>query len=98
MEYWIAGGTDDRVFLREVQERIAALGLQDAVKLLGRVSDQELVSLYRRCAAYWLLAIDDDLQFEGFGLTYWEALAAGAPVIGTRRSGAEDAIVDAVTG
>ena len=98
VEYWIAGGTDDRVFLREVEGRIAALGLQGAVRLLGRVPDDELVSLYQRCAAYWLLAIDDDLQFEGFGLTYWEALAAGAPAIGTRRSGAEDAIVDGETG
>ena len=98
VEYWIAGGTDDRVFLQEIRERIAALGLQDAVKLLGRVPEDELVSLYQRCAAYWLLAIDDDLQFEGFGLTYWEALASGTPAIGTRRSGAEDAIVDGVTG
>jgi phosphatidyl-myo-inositol dimannoside synthase len=98
VEYWIVGGTDDRVFLRELQERIAALGLQGAVKLLGRVTDGELVSLYQRCVAYWLLAIDDDLQFEGFGLTYWEALAAGAPAIGTRRSGAEDAIVDGESG
>ena len=98
VEYWIAGGTDDRVFLREIEGRIAALGLHGAVKLLGRVTDDELVSLYQRCAAYWLLSIDDDLQFEGFGLTYWEALAAGVPAIGTRRSGAEDAIADGETG
>ena len=98
VEYWIAGGTDDRRLLSELRDRISALGLQDAVKLLGRVPDAELVSLYQRCAVYWLLTIDDDLQFEGFGLTYWEALASGVPAIGTRRSGAEDAIVDGETG
>ena len=98
VEYWIAGGTDDRVFLSEIEGRIDALGLRGAVKLLGRVPDDELAALYRRCAVYWLLAVDDDLQFEGFGLTYWEALASGVPVIGTRRSGAEDAIEDGVTG
>ncbi|MGI8424688.1 MAG: glycosyltransferase family 4 protein [Chloroflexota bacterium] len=98
VEYWIVGGTDDRVFLAEIQERIVALGLQGAVKLMGRVPDNELAALYRHCAAFWLLAVDDDLQFEGFGLVFWEALASGVPVIGTRRSGAVDAIEDGVTG
>ena len=97
-EYWIAGGTDDRLFLAQLKDRIAALGLEGAVRLLGRVSDDELAGLYRRCAAFWLLPTDDDLQFEGFGLVYWEALASGRPAIGALRSGAEDAIDDGVTG
>jgi glycosyltransferase involved in cell wall biosynthesis len=37
-------------------------------------------------------------KFEGFGLTHLEASAAGLPVIGTTDCGAEDAIVDGVTG
>ena len=98
VEYWIAGGTDDRVFLEQVRRRIDALGLGDAVRLLGSVPDEELVSLYQRCAAFWLLPVDDDLQFEGFGLVYWEALASGRPAIGATRSGAQDAIEDGVTG
>ncbi|HEU5317422.1 MAG TPA: glycosyltransferase family 4 protein, partial [Chloroflexota bacterium] len=98
VQYWIAGGTDDRVFLEHLRRRIGELGLGEAVRLLGTVSDEELASLYRRCAAFWLLPVDDDLQFEGFGLVYWEALASGRPAIGARRSGAEDAIEDGVTG
>jgi phosphatidylinositol alpha-1,6-mannosyltransferase len=98
VEYWIAGGTDDRVFLAQLRARIDALGLGSAVRLLGTVSDEELAGLYRRCAAFWLLPVDDDLQFEGFGLVYWEALASGRPVIGARRSGAEDAIEEGVSG
>lgn len=97
-EYWIAGGIDDRIFQAQLQERVAALGLERAVRFLGTVTDDELVNLYRRCAAFWLLPVDDDLQFEGFGLVYWEALASGRPAIGTRRSGAEDAIENGVTG
>ncbi len=96
--YCIAGGTDDPVFLRELQGRIAALGLQDAVQFLGRVGEDELVRLYHACAAMWLLPVDDGLQFEGFGLVYWEANACGRPVIGARRSGAEDAVADGVNG
>jgi glycosyltransferase involved in cell wall biosynthesis len=98
VEYWIIGGTDDRVYLSRLQARVAELGLQDCVRFLGRVAEDELVRLYHRCALFWLLAVDDDLQFEGFGLVYWEANACGRPVIGASGSGAEDAIADGVNG
>jgi glycosyltransferase involved in cell wall biosynthesis len=98
VRYRIVGGTDDRLFLRELQGRIAALGLAGSVDLLGRVSEDELVRLYHECAAMWLLPVDDGHQFEAFGLVYWEANACGRPVIGARGSGAEDAIADGVNG
>ena len=98
VRYRIVGSTDDRVFLAQLEARIAALGLQDAVELLGRVSDEELLRLYHGYAAFWLLPVDDGHQFEGFGLVYWEANACGRPVIGALRSGAEDAIEDGLNG
>jgi glycosyltransferase involved in cell wall biosynthesis len=98
VRYRIVGGTDDRPLLAALQARIAALGLSDAVQFLGRVSEAELARQYHGCAAMWLLPVDDDLQFEAFGLVYWEASASGRPTIGARDSGAEDAIVDGVTG
>lgn len=98
VEYKIVGGTDDRRFLQELQQRIASLGLQQAVTFLGRISDEDLVRLYHQCAAFWLLPVNDDFQFEGFGLVYWEANACGRPIIGAAGSGAEDAIADGVNG
>ena len=98
VRYRIVGSTDDRVFLAQLEARIEALGLRDAVELLGRVSDEELLRLYHGCAAFWLLPVDDGHQFEGFGLVYWEANACGRPVIGALRSGAEDAIEDGLNG
>jgi phosphatidyl-myo-inositol dimannoside synthase len=98
VRYRIVGGTDDRLLMEELRARIAALGLGDAVQFLGRVSEAELARQYHGCAAMWLLPVDDDLQFEAFGLVYWEANASGRPTIGARDSGAEDAIVDGVTG
>lgn len=98
VQYWIAGGVDDSAFLAAFQARVAELGLTDAVRLLGRVSDDDLVRLYHRCAAFWLLPVTDDHQFEGFGLVYWEANACGRPIIGALGSGAEDAIADGENG
>ena len=98
LEYRIAGGTDDPVFLAEVRARIASLGLAGSVHLMGRVSDDELLALYHGCALFWLLPEDDGEQFHGFGLVYWEANACGKVVIGARDSGAGDAIAPGTNG
>jgi glycosyltransferase involved in cell wall biosynthesis len=98
VQYWIAGGIDDRAMMATIQQRVAELGLQDAVRFLGRVSEDELVRLYHGCAAFWLLPVNDNLQFEAFGLVYWEANACGRPIVGSRGSGAEEAIQDGVNG
>ena len=98
VEYWIAGGADDRALMAQLTARIDELGLRESVRFLGMVDDETLVRLYHQCATFWLLPVSDDLQFEGFGLVYWEAGACGRPSIGSRGSGAEDAIEDGVTG
>ncbi len=52
------------------------LGVDDAVDLLGSVSDEVLDDLYRRAMVYLMPS-----RCEGFGLPIAEAMAAGMPVV-----------------
>lgn len=54
----------------------AAQGVSDRVSFAHYVSDDELASLYARASAFIFLS-----EYEGFGLTPLEALAAGVPVV-----------------
>ena len=54
----------------------AAHGVSGRVALLNYVEDDQLASLYARAAVFAFLS-----EYEGFGLTPLEALAAGVPIV-----------------
>lgn len=61
------------------------LGIQEHVRLLGRVSDERLAELYSSASAFVMPSSQ-----EGFGIVYLEAWAHGVPVIaGKHDAGAE---------
>jgi len=68
------------------EERIAALGLSASVKLLGRISNEELVEWYQ-AADY---SVVPTITLEGFGLVTVESLACGTPVLGTPYGGTKE--------
>lgn len=63
------------------------------VDLRGRVSDDELVSLYQRA---WVLSSAS--SHEGWGMSVTEAAACATPAVVTDIAGHRDAVVDGVTG
>jgi phosphatidyl-myo-inositol alpha-mannosyltransferase len=82
------------VFSREVLPALPAAELwmvcEDAperagVKVLGRVTADRLAELYARA---WLFCLPS--TYEGFGIPYVEAMAAGCPVVATPNSGARE--------
>jgi glycosyltransferase involved in cell wall biosynthesis len=86
----IAGeGTERRL----LEEKIGALGATSWLQLAGRVSDAELVDLYRRA---W--AVCSTSAFEGWGMTITEAAACGTPAVATPIDGHVDALADGVSG
>ncbi len=62
-----------------LRSQIQELQLEDHVKLLGFVPDQDLAIAYRAAE----LSIMPTISLEGFGLAIIESLAAGTPVLGT---------------
>ncbi|MHB8624634.1 MAG: glycosyltransferase family 4 protein [Aggregatilineales bacterium] len=90
VEYWIAGEGDDRSRLEQIARNYS---VSDSVKFLGRVSDQQLVSLYQACDIFVMPSAG-----EGFGIVYLEANACEKPVIGSIIGGTADAVEHGVTG
>jgi glycosyltransferase involved in cell wall biosynthesis len=53
------------------------------IKVLGRLSDEQLVAAY---ASAWVFCLPSD--YEGFGIPYAEAMVSGTPVVATPNVGA----------
>lgn len=98
LRHILIGSQDDEIYTAKLKKMVTDAGLENRVDFLSHVSDAELLVLYRRAKVFVLTSISTSRHFEGFGLVYLEANACGLPVIGSRRSGAEDAIKDNKTG
>jgi phosphatidyl-myo-inositol dimannoside synthase len=74
------------------------LGIQDAVRFLTGVPDDDLPALYNCAEIYLGLSRPEGLLIEGFGISLVEASACGIPVIGACQGGIPDAVRDGETG
>jgi len=74
------------------------LNLQDHVKFLGRIPEEELPYYYSLADVFVMPAKSDPPDVEGFGIVFLEANACKTPVIGSKSGGIPDAIVDGETG
>ena len=74
-----------------LEARRRELGADDWIEMPGKLSDDELVDVYRRA---WVL-VSSSLR-EGWGMTVTEAGACGTPAVATRIAGHDDAIEDGV--
>lgn len=63
----------------KLEAQISRLGLEDRVRLVGSVSEQELASMYAAADAFVL----PTRALECFGLVAVEAMSAGCPVLST---------------
>lgn len=98
IKYYIVGSRPDKAQFNRFKNLAKECGLEKYVVFLEKISDTELIKLYYSADLFLLPSINIKDNFEGFGLVYLEAGACAKPVIGTYNCGAEDAIVDGVTG
>jgi phosphatidylinositol alpha-1,6-mannosyltransferase len=94
----ILGNDSDTRYQERLHAIIKAHDLAESVHILGRVPEETLFGWYHAADVFALPSVNVGGKFEGFGLVYLEAGAAGLPVIGTLGCGAEDAIDDGQTG
>jgi glycosyltransferase involved in cell wall biosynthesis len=74
----------------ELTQIVDRLGVSSSVRLLGRIADDELVTVYRAAD----IAVVPSLAHEGFGLVVIEAAACGTPSIVTDVGGLPEAVAE----
>lgn len=99
LHHFIVGKRSGDAYEARLLDIAAAAGCADRVHLLGNVQEDEKIDLLQRAEVFVHTPVTAaDGGFEGFGIVYLEAAAAGTPALGTRDCGAEDAILDGETG
>jgi rhamnosyl/mannosyltransferase len=67
-----------------LREQIESSGLQDKVRLLGFLSDEEVAAYFGACDLFCMSSV---YATEAFGIVQIEAMSAGKPVVATRIPG-----------
>lgn len=99
VEYRIVGSHDSRsAYGKSVANEIKQLGMSETAVFVGRVSEEKLLQEYAQADLFLMLPLVKEPYFEGFGLVYLEANAAGIPVIGSSEGGSREAIEEGVSG
>ncbi len=84
----IAGHWDARY--PQAQERAAALGIEDRIRFVGPVAEEDLPAVYSGAQLFVFPSL-----YEGFGLPVLEALACGVPVVCANTSSLPEVAGDA---
>jgi glycosyltransferase involved in cell wall biosynthesis len=72
----IISGSIEENYKKKIEDRIKINGLENRVKILGRISKEDLLMYYNTASLFLMPAHKED-----FGLTVIEAIASGTPVI-----------------
>jgi phosphatidylinositol alpha-1,6-mannosyltransferase len=95
IEYWLAGDGPENGSIREA---VHANGLDDRVRLLGKVSEESLQALYRGADLFVMPNIFVPGDMEGFGIVMLEAGMNAMPSVAARLEGIAEVIEEGENG
>ena len=96
LRYLVVGEGHDR---QRLQALARELGLADRVIFAGVLSDDEIAEAYATATLYLGLSrIDNEVNAEGFGISFIEAAASGVPAVAGDSGGVRSAVRDGETG
>lgn len=95
VRYVIVGDGGERDSLQRLASELC---LEGVVQFEGEVPDNALPAYFAACDVFVLPTHVEPHDFEGFGIVYLEAAAAGKPAVGGRNGGVPEAIAEDETG
>jgi phosphatidylinositol alpha-1,6-mannosyltransferase len=96
LRYIIVGEGSDEERLRALAKE---LGVPDRVGFVGAMRDDELPEAYATSTIYLGASrVDNEINVEGFGISFMEAAASGIPSVAGDSGGVRSAVRDGETG
>jgi phosphatidylinositol alpha-1,6-mannosyltransferase len=96
LRYVMVGEGHDERRLRALAEELGVAGM---VIFAGPIGDAELAEAYATSTVYvGASRLDNDINVEGFGISFLEAAASGIPVVAGDSGGVRSAVRDGETG
>ncbi len=93
--YLIIGSGPIEKNLKSISQK---LKIEDNVKIIKSVSDEELPTYYQLADVFVMSSRDIDGDVEGFGMVYLEAISFGLPVVAGNSGGVPEVVIDNQTG
>jgi phosphatidylinositol alpha-1,6-mannosyltransferase len=96
--YRVVAGSVTGGYRKELEQLIVGQGLAGKVMIEGRKTEAELAEYYAKAELFLLVSYAEPENFEGFGIVFLEANAAGTPVLTSREGGMTDYVREGVNG
>lgn len=96
--YIVVVGAEHGRYRDEIKQLISQYELQNHVRIEARKPFGELLESYQKADLFILVSYAEPKNFEGFGIVFLEANAAGAPVLTSREGGMSDYVQSGLNG